>query len=646
MPARMPVQFHPPVAIRTLYEIKCKAEWNLIALVRERSWGNSDVLGLDDSLDLAAIATGYRNGSLTPTALVHGVMERIARRGDDKVWIDLLPRDELLGMAKSLEASGPANKPLYGVPFAIKDNIDLAGHPTTAACPAFAYTPGRSATVVQRLVDAGAIPIGKTNLDQFATGLNGTRSPYGAPGSAIKADYVSGGSSSGSAVAVAAGLVSFSLGTDTAGSGRVPAMFNNLIGLKPTRGLLSTTGVVPACRSLDCVSIFALSADDAREVLAVAGAFDAADPFSRKNDPSSLARRVKGTRFGVPRRQDLKFFGNQEGERLFKSMLDRIAALGGSIVEVDLQPFLETARLLYEGPWVAERYLAIREFIDKNPDALFPVTYKIISGGAKPLAADAFAAYYRLKELRRTTGEAWKTMDVLVTPTAGRHYTIAEMLADPIQLNSNLGYYTNFMNLLDLAGIAVPAGFQSDGLAFGVTLAAPAFGDGGLLEIADELHRPQNLAMGACSARLPAKRSATSGSGTVKLAVCGAHMAGLPLNWQLTDRGGRLVRAPKSAACYRLYALPGGPPARPGMVRVENGKAIEVEVWELPVSAFGSFVDGVPPPLAIGTVELADGEKVKGFVCEGYGTVNAEDITELGGWRRYIAQGQQRQAAT
>jgi allophanate hydrolase len=598
------------------------------------------VPGPVESLDLAALAAGYRSGRFTPTALVSEVLERIARRGDDKVWIHLVPRDELLAMAKKLEAAGPAGKPLFGVPFAIKDNIDLAGHPTTAACPAYAYTPGESAAVVQRLIDAGALPIGKTNLDQFATGLNGTRSPYGAPGSAINAKHVSGGSSSGSAVAVAAGLASFSLGTDTAGSGRVPAMFNNLVGLKPSRGVLSTRGVVPACRSLDCVSIFALSTDDAREVLAVAGAFDAADPFSRHYVPSALPRQVKGTRFGVPRAGDLKFFGNAEGERLFRAMLDRIAAQGGVLVETDLQPFLETARLLYEGPWVAERYVAIRDFIDKNPSALFPVTYKIISGGAKPLAADGFAAYYRLKELRRTTGEAWKMMDVLVTPTAGRHYTIAEMLADPIQLNSNLGYYTNFMNLLDLAGIAVPAGFQSDGLAFGVTLAAPAFGDGGLLEIADELHRSQNLAMGAGKDKLPAKRPAGAATGTVKVAVCGAHMAGLPLNWQLTDRGGRLVRATKSAANYRLYALPGGPPARPGMVRSDNGKAIEVEVWEVPVQAFGSFVDGVPPPLAIGTVELADGEKVKGFVCEAYGAQGAEDITELGGWRRYLAKGQ------
>lgn len=604
------------------------------------------MLGPNDSLDLAALATGYRHGGLTPTGVVTGILDRIARRGDDKVWIHLLPRDELLAMAKSLEGADPAGKPLFGVPFAIKDNIDLAGHPTTAGCPAFAYTPDKSATVVRRLMEAGSIPIGKANLDQFATGLNGTRSPYGAPGSALNAEYISGGSSSGSAVAVAAGLVSFSLGTDTAGSGRVPAQFNNLIGMKPTKGILSTSGVVPACRSLDCVSIFALCADDARDVLAVAKGFDATDPFSRNDAPTPLPHQVKGTRFGVPRREDLQFFGNREGERLFASTLDRIVGLGGALVEVDLRPFLETARLLYDGPWVAERYVAIRDFIDRNPETLFPATRQIIAGGAKPLAADAFAAYYRLKELRRITDAVWLEIEVMVTPTAARHYTIAEMLADPIRLNSNLGYYTNFMNLLDLAGVALPVGFQKDGLPFGVTLVARAFTDAGLLELGDEIHRAQALTLGALDTRMPAKRAAASSRATVKVAVCGAHMAGLPLNWQLADRGGQLVRTTRTAPRYRLYALPGGPPARPGMVRVEPGKEIEVEVWELPTSTLGSFVDGIPPPLAIGTVELADGEKVKGFVCEAYGTINAHDITELGGWRRYIAEGLHQPAAS
>jgi allophanate hydrolase len=445
---------------------------------------------------------------------------------------------------------------------------------------------------------------------------------------------------------VSAGLVSFALGTDTAGSGRIPAAFNNIVGLKPTRGLLSTTGVVPACRSLDCVSILALSADDASDVLAVAKGFDPRDPFARKEEATPLPARVKGTRFGVPRPSDLDFFGNTEGERLFAAMVERVRKLGGIIVEIDLTSFLETARLLYEGPWVAERYVAIREFIEERPEALFPVTRDIIGAGAMPLAADAFAAYYRLKELQRVTGAAWTKMDVLMTPTAGRHYTIAEMLAEPVKRNNELGTYTNFMNLLDLAGIAIPAGFQEDGLPVGVTLAAPAFTEPGLLALGDALHRDQDLPLGALAARLPEKRPAPRSDATVKVAVCGAHMGGLPLNWQLTDRGAILVRAARTAPSYRLYALPGGPPARPGMVRAERGKAIEVEVWEVPTAAFGSFVDGIPAPLGIGTVELEDGETVKGFVCEAHATAQARDITELGGWRRYLAESQRQPAAS
>lgn len=594
-------------------------------------------LGTNDPLDIAALADRYAAGVLSPRQVVEGVFDRIAARGDDKVWIRLLPRAELLARAEQLEAEGPAGKPLYGIPFAIKDCIDLAGHPTTAACPAFAYRPDRSATVVQRLMDAGAIPIGKTNLDQFATGLNGTRSPYGIPGSALNPAYVAGGSSSGSAVAVAAGLVSFALGTDTAGSGRVPAQFNNIVGFKPSRGLLSTAGLLPACRSIDCVSLLALSADDARDVFAVARASDPADPFSRRETPKSLPGNVRGTRFGIPRQADLEFFGNRAGEQLFQAMTDRIAWLGGEVVEVDLSPFLAAARLLYEGPWVAERYLAIRDFIETQPDALHPVTRKIIAAGAKFTAADAFAAHHRLCELNRMTEAAWDAIDVLVTPTAPRQYSIAEMLADPFTLNSNLGTYTNFVNLLDLAAIAIPAGLQDDGLPFGVTLVAPAFSDAGLLSLGEALHRSQDLPLGALVSKLPARRPPPPSSASLKLAVCGAHMAGLPLNRQLTERGARLVRAGRTAPVYRLYALPGGPPARPGMVRDGQGAAIEVEVWELPTDRFGSFVAAIPPPLAIGTVELEDGESVKGFVCEAHATLKARDITELGGWRAYLA---------
>jgi allophanate hydrolase len=396
--------------------------------------------------------------------------------------------------------------------------------------------------------------------------------------------------------------------------------------------------MVPACRSIDCMSIFALTADDARDVFAVAKGFDPTDPFARRETPAAIPAEVKGTRFGVPRAADLEFFGNQAGEKLFRLMIERIAGLGAEVVEIDFTPFLAAARLLYEGPWIAERYLAIRDLFDKSPDALHPVTRTVITAGSAMSATETFAGEHRLVELRRMTEATWAMIDVLITPTAPRHYMIAEMLADPIELNNNLGTYTNFVNLLDLAAIALPGGFGDDGLPFGVTLVAPAFTEAGLLALGDALHRSQDLPLGALTAKLPAKRFAPPTSATLKLAVCGAHMSGLPLNPQLTERGARFVRACRTASKYRLYALPGGPPARPGMVRDRNGKAIEVEIWEVPTAHFGSFVAAIPPPLAIGTVELEDGEKVKGFVCEAHATLEAKEITELGGWRRYLTE--------
>jgi allophanate hydrolase len=594
------------------------------------------------SLDIATLRRNYRADTLDPVAVAEAILRRIDERGDDKVWIHRVPADEILRMATALRAEGDKGKPLYGLPFAIKDNIDLAGHPTTAACPDFAYVPRESAPVVDALIAAGAIPIGKTNLDQFATGLVGTRSPYGTPANSINPAYVPGGSSSGSAVAVAAGLVSFALGTDTAGSGRVPAMFNNLIGIKPSRGLLSARGVVPACRSLDCVSIFALTADDAGDVLAVAQGFDPADPFSRDAASRPIApipRDFADCRIGIPRAADLAFFGNDEGKRLFDEAVALVRRLGGRVTEIDFTPFLETARLLYEGPWVAERYAGIREFIERQPASLHPVTRQIIEGGGKPRAVDAFAAYYRLKSLRRIVEPVWHEVDLMMTPTAGRCYTIAEVLAEPIKLNSNLGYYTNFMNLLDLSAVAAPAGFQRDGLPFGVTLVAPAFQDAPLLALGGRLQREQNLPMGALGQALPPPAPAakeTEASGMVSIAVFGAHMSGLPLNHELTERGGRFVRRDRTAPLYRLFALPGVSPPKPGLIRTEPGRAIELEIWRLPAKNFGGFVAGVPGPLAIGSVDLAGGERVLGFLCESYATAGAKDISELGSWRRYL----------
>ena len=590
------------------------------------------------SLDIASLRQRYQSGELTPLALVDDLLARMAGEDSHHIWISRLDAEALRTYARNLEGKDIASLPLYGIPFAIKDNIDLAGLPTTAGCPEYAYTPEKHATVVQRLIDAGAIPLGKTNLDQFATGLNGTRSPYGACRNAFNPDFISGGSSSGSAVAVALGLASFSLGTDTAGSGRVPAAFNNLVGHKPSCGALSTRGVVPACRSLDAVSIFALTAEDAERVLAVAAGFDAEDEYSRPLAPHGFDfGRAAGFRFGVPMAKDLQFFGNTEAQRLFDEAVARMQALGGTPVAVDLAPFLETARLLYGGPWVAERYLAIRDFFDAQSDKVFPPVREIIAGGREVSAADTFAHLYKLRAFKRVCDAVWTDIDVMLTPTAGTIYRIEAMQADPIRLNSNLGYYTNFMNLLDLAATEVPAGFQHDGLPFGVTLIAPPHQDGPLLHLASRMQQLLGGKLGATAHLLPpAENLNLLADGQVRVAVVGAHLSGLPLNHQLIERNARLVSVTQTAPKYRFYALPDG--KRPGLIQVENnGAAIACEVWEMPASQFGSFVAGIPAPLGIGKLELADGAVVNGFICEDIGVADAQDITEYGGWRAWLA---------
>jgi allophanate hydrolase len=583
------------------------------------------------SFDIATLRTAYLDGSLTPAALMEEIIRRTAS-DPNIVWIHRLSDDALRAFAKTLESKDPATLPLYGIPFAIKDNIDLSGVPTTAGCREYAYTPDKSAFVVQKLIDAGAIPIGKTNLDQFATGLNGTRSPFGACKNSVNPDFISGGSSSGSAVAIALGYCSFALGTDTAGSGRVPAAFNNIVGHKPTLGWLSSTGLVPACRSLDTISVFALNATDAETVTAIAAAYDEADAFSRRVEGHGFDfGSAPRFRLGIPKAGTLQFFGNVDAEQLFFAAIEHIKAIGGhgvECIEIDLQPFLDTANLLYEGPWVAERYAAIREFFDANPQAPLPVISNIIGGAKQWSAADAFAYGYRLKTAKRQCDAVWQQVDCIVTPTAGTIYTIAEMQADPIKLNANLGYYTNFMNLLDYAATAVPAGSQKNGLPFGITLFAPAHQDGPLLRLAARLQSTPAI---QSALRLP--------NGQVRVAVCGAHMAGLPLNPQLTSRGARLVGEVNSAPEYKFYALPGGPPFRPGMVHVHlGGGTVKMEIWELPAKEFGSFVAGIPAPLGIGRVKLEDGSSVQGFTCEATAAKGAEDITELGSWRRYLAR--------
>ena len=516
--------------------------------------------------------------------MIEAVYRRIAAHRDNPVFIHVVPQEEALARA------GTAQGPLAGVPFAVKDNIDVAGMPTTAACPSFSYVPKSTAPAVQKLLHAGAVLVGKTNLDQFATGLVGTRSPYGACRNAFDPAYISGGSSSGSAVAVALGMAHFALGTDTAGSGRVPAAFNNVVGLKPTRGLVSTGGVVPACRSLDCVSIFAKTCREALSILEV---------VAEKKESVSLPSAV---RFAVPRQ--LEFHGDRAYAGLFARALSRF----DNVVEIDFAPFLEVQKLLY-GPWVAERLADLERYL---PDML-PVTRQVIEVGRQYSATELFKAQHRLAELK---GHCWKEFDVLIVPGAPTIYRIAEVEADPIELNSRLGRYTNFVNLLDLAAITVPAGFRPDGLPFGITLIGPAGADAALAALAAKFNKEPDIEI----------------SSSIRLAVVGAHLSGMPLNHQLTERRARLVRAARTASTYRLYALEG----KPGLVRADAGGAIELEVWELEPREFGSFVAQIPPPLGIGTLELEDGEQVKGFLCEPYAVRGRPDITQFGGWRAYL----------
>lgn len=593
-------------------------------------------------LSITTLLQAYREGSTTPEQIILEAWHRAAA-DDPAIWISRPTLAQLQQSLQTLSGESPDTKPLFGIPFAIKDNIDCAGYPTTAACPAWSYEPEQHAFVVNQLIEAGAIPMGKTNLDQFATGLVGVRSPYGVPDNAFDPDYISGGSSSGSGVAVAKGLCSFSLGTDTAGSGRVPASFNNLVGFKPTRGVLSCSGVVPACRTLDCVSIFSLTAADAAYVFNITAVYDEGDAYARRR--CRLHEMKWPPRIGVPRMDQLDFFGNQDAKKLFEEAAHTVVMMGWQIVEVDISAFLDAARLLYEGPWVAERTSVIQELLAKNPEALLPVTRTIIEGGLKGTAVEAFKAQYKLAALKRASLTTWGEVDALLMPTTGTIYTKAEVEAEPIKLNSNLGRYTNFMNLLDLCGCAVPAGFQSTGLPWGVTFYAPACDDALVLDCAAHFHAAMKLPLGKTKilsndAPLPTPQPTTKPKvQMMKIAVCGAHMEDLALHWQLREREAQFVERTSSAPYYRFYLLPGNGriPDRPGMVRVSaGGAAIEMEIWEIPQATVGSFLAGIGAPLGLGKVQLEDGSYVCGFVCEGIVEETAEDITHFGGWRAWL----------
>ncbi len=607
------------------------------------------------NLQLESLLDDYDTGERSRRDVLSAIHAAAAASIDEHIWISLFSEDQLHDQLERATArlEEGIEQPLLGVPFAVKDNIDVAGVPTTAACPSFSRVPERSAATVQRLVDAGAIVVGKTNLDQFATGLVGSRSPYGACSSVFDPNFVSGGSSSGSALAVARGLVSFALGTDTAGSGRVPAAFNHIVGLKPSKGLLSTRGVVPACRSLDCVSVFAGNVSDAWRVLQLTAAFDPEDGYSRR--PALETARGDGAfRFGVPADEYLYFDGDGDARALYWQAIERLIALGGQMERFDYAPFDEAARLLYQGPWVAERVAAVGEFVAQGSSGLDPTVKAIVEGGGGLSAVDAFRGQYRLAELKKVADVTLAEFDMIVLPTTPTIYTRAAVAEKPLELNSRLGRYTNFVNLLDLCGLAVPAGFRSDGLPQGVTLLAKAFDEATLCTVAARYLEPRQFNVGATAYEMLQSADADFSTSTplaapsvatvevparkVKLAVLGAHLQGQPLHYQLTELGARFVSEAKTRSCYRLYALAGTRPAKPGMARrASGGVAIAVEVYELDMAGFGRFVDQVPVPLCIGNIELSTGEWVNGFLCEPEALDSAMDISEFGGWRAYLA---------
>ena len=608
-------------------------------------------------LTVRAWLQAYRSGA-SPRALLVRCHSRALESHTPAAWIHLASQAEMEGQIDALEqlAAGHPDRaalieshPLFGVPFAVKDNIDIAGVPTTAGCPAYERTALQTAAAVLRLQAAGAVWLGKTNLDQFATGLVGTRSPYGQLASAFGADYISGGSSSGSAVAVATGLVAFSLGTDTAGSGRVPAAFNQIVGLKPTPGRVSAGGMVPACRTLDCMSVFALTVEDAAHVLSVIEGADEADGYSHfEPGPAAWPQLASGgLRVGIPAEPVLAE-GSGYAEA-YAAALAHARSLGHTLVPMSFELLHRTAELLYSGPWVAERYSVVGELMEREPEAIDPVVRAVIGRATAFSAADAFKAQYALKDAQREAKKIWDTVDLLLVPTAPGHPRFSDIAADPQGSNSRLGTYTNFVNLLGWCAMAVPAGSATDShgsvLPFGVTFIAPSNHDAALAVVArawqDSIALPlgaTQLKAGAAAAQAPEVRlrpPATHPS--LPIAVVGAHLSGMPLNGQLLERGARLLRATRTAPHYRLYALPGTTPPKPGLARVAGGGcAIALEVWDMPMAAVGSLLALIPAPLGLGSIELEDGSRVHGFLCEAHALAQAEDISRFGGWRAYM----------
>ncbi|KZM49426.1 allophanate hydrolase [Labrenzia sp. OB1] len=586
-----------------------------------------------------SLKAAYRSG-MSPRDVVEEVYRRIDAIGDPGIFICLFDREEVLATADTLADYDPEN-PLWGIPFVIKDNIDAGGKPTTAGCPAYEYHPDADAYVVRNLRNAGALLIGKTNLDQFATGLVGVRSPFQPPKNAVDPLIVPGGSSSGSAVAVGHGIVSFSLGTDTAGSGRVPGALNNIVGLKPTLGALSASGVVPACRSLDTISIFALTVEDAYAAYQAAAGYDDEDAYSRKIATPDMSPVPPKLRIGIPDAATIEFFGDDVQAKSFADTVALLKANGAEIEEVDFTPFRDVAHMLYEGAWVAERHTVIEDLMRETPEAVHPITRQIVGAALKLSATDTFRGIYRLKELARKTEPVLAALDLLCVPTIPTFYSVADLEADPVGPNSRNGTYTNFVNLLDMCGLAVPVAPRSDGRPGNVTLLAKAGQDALLAALGSRLEQLAPHTLGATGWSLPAaqKRSQAAGKDELALAVCGAHMSGMALNHELTGRGARFLERSETSDAYSLHALAGGPPKRPGLVRGEEGSgtSIDLEIWALPREAVGGFLAGIPAPLGLGTVELSDGRSVTGFICEAAGTRGADNITHLKSWRAYVS---------
>ncbi len=600
----------------------------------------SDATG---SLDLVTLTTAYSSGTLTPTRVVNAIYDRIATRGDDHVWIYLVPRETALRAAEELEARGYDGRPLWGIPYSVKDCNDIVGLPTTNALKEGAYVATSSGQALDRIVEAGALLIGKTNMDQFGIGLVGMRTPYGACSSVFDERFISGGSSSGSGVSVAAGLSSFSIGNDAAGSGRVPAGFNNIVGIKPTPSLVSNACVSGGgcVKTIETLSVFSLTVEDGMKVLKLIAGYDPSYPFSKPEADGVLLTPVAPPPhfcFGVPAGAALRFFGDTEAERLFDEAITRLTAMGGEKVEVDFTPFEETQRILYDGPWISERALSLDSVFEKYSQAIHPVTRQILSKSGKFTALDTFAAIHRIAELKRDTRAVWSDIAVLLVPTTPTIYTKEEIAADPIQLNSNLGIYTNFVNLMGLCGIAVPNGFRNDGLPLGVTFLAPGFDEARAAGIAAAFHRATGLKLAKFDNSYPQAAEHPLPDGYREIAVVGAHLSGMPLNHELKERGGFFRRAVETTGDYRLYALTGTVPAKPGLVRVTTGGApIAVEVWALPIAGFGDFIGRIPAPLGVGKLSLDDGSAVTGFLCESAVLEGQPDITGFGGWRQYRA---------